>query len=67
MGKVCTKMPFSPTGQVFWLENNVIVFAPKQLVDSIFSGPRKKIENTFKRKKNSCKICKKIPLIPTGQ
>ena len=48
-GKICTKMLFCPTGQVFWLEYHVIVFAPK-LVDSIFSGP-KKMENSFERKK----------------
>ena len=66
MGKVCTKMPFSPTGQVFWLENNVIVFAPK-LVDSIFSGPRKKWKILSKGKNNLCEICTKIHLVLGGQ
>jgi len=34
-------MPFGPTGQEFWLEYNLIVFAAKN-ADSIFSGPWKK-------------------------
>ena len=63
--KICTKMPFCPTGQEFWLEYNAVVFATK-FVDGIFSGPTKKMENCFERKKKLCKICAKIPLVPIG-
>ena len=66
MGKICTKMPFCPTGQVFWLECNFVVFAA-ELVDCIFSGPREKWKIISKEKKNSWKNCTRIPLIPTGQ
>ena len=59
-------MPICPTSQEFWLEYNVAVFAPK-LVDFIFSGPRKKWKTLSKEKKYSCKICTKIPLVPTSQ
>ena len=59
-------MPFCPTGQVFWLEYNVVVFAPK-LTDSIFSGPRKRWKTILKEKKNSCKIWMKVPLVSIGQ
>ena len=49
-------MPFCPTGQVFLLDYNVVIFAPK-LVDKIFIGPKKKMENSLERKKkNLCKI-----------
>ena len=59
-------MPFWPPGQEFCLEYNVIIFAPK-LVDWKFSGLREKWKFLLKEKKNSCKICTKIPLVPTGQ
>ena len=39
-------MPFCTTGQEFWPEYNIGIFAPK-LVDRIFSGPRKKRENSL--------------------
>ena len=57
-------MPFCLTGQVFWLE--YIVFAPKHM-DSIFRGPGKKWKILSKEKKNTCKICTKISLVPAGQ
>ena len=59
-------MPFCPIGQVFWPECNVIIFAPK-LVDGKFSGLREKWKFLLKEKKNSCKICMKVPLVSTGQ
>ena len=61
-------MPYLLTSQEFWPKYNVGIFAPK-LVDRIFSGPRKKRENSLERKekKNSVKFCKKIPLVPTSQ
>ena len=39
--KFCMKMALGPTGQYFWLECNVGIFAWK-LVDSMFRGPRNK-------------------------
>ena len=59
-------MPFRPTGQVFCLECNVVVFAPK-LVDRIFSGPRENWKILSNEKKNSWKICTRIPLVPIVQ
>ena len=44
-------MPFCTTGQEFWPEYNINIFAPK-LVDRIFSGPRKKWKILQKEKKN---------------
>ena len=51
MGKICPKMPFCPTGQEFWPEYNVGLFAPKH-ADSIFGGQRKKLKILSKEKKN---------------
>ena len=65
-GKTCTKMPFCPIGQEFSLEYNAGIFASKH-ADSIFSGQRKKMENSLKRKNNWCKFCTKMPLVPTTQ
>ena len=45
--KFCSKILLGPTGQEFWPEYNVGVFA-QELVDSVFWGPR----NTKKKKKN---------------
>ena len=44
--KFCSKILLGPTGQEFWPEYNVGVFA-QELVDSVFWGPR----NTQKKKK----------------
>ena len=41
LGKIFTKMPFCMTGQEFWPEYNIGIFAPK-FIDRIFCGPRKK-------------------------
>ena len=65
-GKTCTKMPFCPIGQEFSLEYNAGIFASKH-ADSIFSGQRKKMENSLKRKNNWCKFCTKMPLVSTAQ
>ena len=41
--KFCTKMPLGSSGQEFWSECNVTVFAQK-ILDSIYRGP----ENIWK-------------------
>ena len=59
-------MPFCTTGQEFWPEYNINIFAPK-LVERIFSGPRKKWKILQKEKKKKVKFYTKMPLVPTGQ
>ena len=47
--KICTKIPLVPIGQEFRPECNVSIFARK-LVDSIFRGLGKKLENSIEMK-----------------
>ena len=66
-GKFYSKMLLGFTGQEFWSEYNVGIFAPN-LVDSIFGGPINIWKNLLKnKKKKSIQFCSEIPLGPLRQ
>ena len=69
-GKFCTKTLLVPTGQEFWPECNVAIFAWK-LIGGKFGGLRNRLKilyiYIYKINKNSGNICMKMPFCPTGK